>query len=601
MTKKLNESGQILILVFAAMGIVLFTVLFVIGGSQIYFQNSQYSYRAEAATAIAEAGVDKALASLNKTGGTYSDETETSFGDGSYSVVVTNKDAGTKILEVTGYVPNKANAKAKRTITVQASKGEGISFFYGMQIGDGGLEMGNDNTFIGDGTNPGNVYSNGSIQGGGGNRFTGDVRVAGASQATADQQSDCFGANCQDYIFGKNVNGENRQDVAQSFKPSAENHLNKISLKLKKAGSPANLIVRIMGDSGGRPNKNAVLATGTLAANLVTGEYSFVDVTFNTSPELDGGTTYWIMIHTQALDNLNYWVWSLDLAQGYNQGMAKWSSNWQAGNPVWTVIDGDLGFETFMGGEPTSFHLDTNSVVEGTVYANTITGNMTINEDAYYQTNIGPSVVVQGTKYPGSSDPPPTVFPISDANITEWKNQAEAAGVTNGNVSGCPSILGPGKIEGNVFIENNCSLTVFSPVWITGTLTTGNTVKFTLHESFGAGSGMIIVDGTSVFGNTVEFVGSGPGSYIMLLSTYNTQLNGGKAINTGNSSKSGIMYAPFGSVELANGSNFRELTAWKVEMGNGGTLNYQSGLASTFFSAGPGGSYSLVRGTYQIK
>ncbi|OGE19407.1 hypothetical protein A3D83_04795 [Candidatus Daviesbacteria bacterium RIFCSPHIGHO2_02_FULL_41_10] len=592
---KFNESGQMLILVFIALGVMLFTVLFVISGAQLYFQNASYSANTEKVTALAEAGVDKALASLNKTGGSYNGETETVFGDGVYSVAVIDKGAGIKVLNATGYIPNKASPKVKKTISVEVSTGIGLSFVYGLQIGEGGLEMGNGALLNG------SVYSNGNITGGNTTRITGDVYVAGVGQISADQQSDCFGANCQDYVFGRSVGGENRLDVAQSFKPSAEGLLNKVSIKLKKVGSPANPTVRIMRDNSGKPDKNGILATGTLSANLVTSQYSLVDVTFNTSPGLNENTTYWIMVNSQALDNSNYWVWSNDLAQGYTRGVPKWSVNWQAGNPVWNAISGDLGFQTYMGGGATSLNLTTGSIVEGNVYANTITGNMTISKNAYYQT-IGPSITVQGTKFPGSADPPPTVFPVSDANITEWKNQAEAGGVTNGNINGCTMTLGPRKIIGNLTLENSCIVTVKAPLWVTGNIITGNSTVFVLDSSFGATSGVIVVEGTTVFGNNSDLKGSGTaGSYLMLVSTYDSSQNGNEAIETGNSSISGIVYAPKGTVELANGASFKEITAWKIELGNSAVLTYDSGLASTVFSAGPSGSFSLNRGTYQVK
>lgn len=590
-----KQKGQILILVFIALGVVLFTVLSVIAGAQVYFSNSVYNLNLEKATHLAEAGIDKALASLNKTGGSYNGEAETVLNDGSYSVTITNKDAATKILQVSGYIPNKANPKVKRMVTIQASKGIGVSFVYGLQVGEGGLSMGNEAIFNG------SLYSNGNISGGNNSVFTGDVWVAGAGQATADQQNDCSGANCQDYIFGKNVGGENIQDVAQSFTPSSNGNLNKVLIKLKKVGSPANPAVRIMSDSNGKPNKNGVLATGTLSANLVTTQYGFVDVTFNTTPSLEGGQAYWVMIHSASLDNSNYWVWSLDLAQGYNQGVPKWSANWQAGNPSWNSISGDLGFQTFMGGVPTSLSLSSGSVVNGNVHANTINGNFTISQDAYYQT-LSPSVLVNGTIYPGASDPPPVVFPISEANINNWKAEAEAAGVTNGDITNCVATLGPGKINGNVSLGNSCNVTIKSPVWITGTLNVGNITKFTLDQSFQALSGMIIVDGKINLGNGVDFLGSGTqGSYLMLLATYNSIVNGDAAIASGNSSISGILYVPSGKVELANGSSFKEVTAWEINLGNNATLNYQSGMAQTFFSSGPSGSYTLVKGTYQVK
>lgn len=589
---KRKESGQILILVFVALGVVLFTTLFIIGGAQVYFQNTQYSTSAEKATALAEAGVDKALNSLNKTGGSYNGEAETSFGDGSYSVSVTNKDAANKLLQVTGYIPSKANPKTKRTVSVAASKGVGVAFIYGLQVGQGGINMGNGAIFNG------SVYSNGNITGGNNSTFNGDVWIAG--QGALDSQNDCFGSNCQDYIFGKIVDGESRQDVGMSFKPGSDNTLNKASLKLKKVGSPSNPTVRIMSDLNGQPNKNGILATGTLLANLVTSQYSFVDVAFNVAPSLNHDITYWIMIHAPSLDNSNYWVWSLDLAQGYTQGNPAWSSNWQ-NDSSWNAIIGDFDFQTYMGGVATSLNLTNGSKVNGNVHANTISGNMIITKDAYYRT-LGSSVTVSGSKYPGSADPAPAAFPISDANIAEWKSITEAMGITTGNISSCPSTLGPGKIVGDVSLGNLCNVKIISPVWITGILNAGNSTKLTLDPNFGAASGMIIVDGKVTLGNGADFLGSGTaGSYLMLLATYNSIVAGDEAIDSGNSSISGILYAPYGKVELANGASFREITAWEIDLGTNAILNYQSGFAQTFFSSGPSGAYSLVKGTYQVR
>ncbi|MBI2314646.1 hypothetical protein HYU93_01110 [Candidatus Daviesbacteria bacterium] len=589
-----NQKGQILLLTVVALGVVLFTVLFVIGAAQLYFQNAQYSVDVEKALALAEAGVDKALTSLNKTGGSYNGEAETSYGAGSYSVTITDKDASTKILQATGYIPAKTNPRTKRTVTIKASKGAGISFVYGLQVGEGGINMGTGAIFNG------SIYSNGNITGGNNATFIGDVWIAGAAQASADVESDCNQLNCQDYIFGKAVSGENRQDIAQSFKPTTSGVLNKVSLKFKKFGLPTNPTVRIMTDANGKPNKNNVLATGTLSANLVTEEYGFIDITFDTTPTLEGNTIYWIMVHTQSLDAANYWSWSNDFAQGYPQGGPKWSSDWQTGDSAWTDILGDLGFRTFLGGAATLLNLGNGSVVSGDVHANMIEGNMTITKDAYYQ-NLGPSVVVSGTKYPGSADPAPTVFPISEANMTDWKNQAEAAG-SGGSISGCVATLGPGKINGDVLLGNSCNTKVIAPVWITGTLNTGNSTKLILDQDFGPASGVIIVDGKTVLGNGADILGSGTkGSYLMLLVLYSSIINGDAAITIGNSSISGILYAPLGKVELANGAAFREITAWGINLGTSAILNYQSGFASTFFSSGPSGSYSLVKGTYQVK
>lgn len=601
----MKQQGQILLLVVMTVAVVVVSTMLVIGGSQLSYNNATYAVTAEKATAIAEAGLDKAVASLNKSSGSYTGESETSLGDGSYSVTVTTKDASTRVIKATGYIPNKTNPKVKREISIQTSKGDGFAFNYGMQVGEGGINMANGAIING------SVYSNGSISTGNSARITGDVYVAGGVQPDPDQQSDCTDTNCSDFIFGKNVFGNMQLDAAQSFKPSTEGVINKVSLKLKKFGSPPDLTIRILGDNNGKPNKT-VKASGILYANLVSPNYGFIDVSFTSPPTLDDNTTYWIMIDTcgnstsDCSGGSNYWAWSSDSAQGYTNGVMKWSPNWNATNPVWNANTGDLGFKTFMGGVATTLSMSNGSRVDGNVHVNTITGGngVTINGNVYFQ-NLDSGITVNGTKYPNSDDPSPGVFPISDANITDWKNQAEAAGVTTGNVTGgngCHLNLGPGKIVGNISLGNGCILTVKSPLWITGNFSSGNSPTIKLDSSAGSGSGMIIVDGTLHFANGADVQGSGTtGSYLMMLTTYDSTSNGIAAIDTGNGSVSGILYAPKGIINLANGASFKEMTGWGISMGNSAVLNYETGLANIFFSSGPSGSYSLIKGTYQAK
>lgn len=589
---KKDQSGQILVVVFVALGVVLFTVLSIIAGAQVYFQSSSYSIDAEKATALAESGVDKAINSLNKTGGAYSGETETTLGEGSYSVTVTSKDAATKSIEATGYIPSKEKAKVKRRIKISASRGVGVAFVYGIQVGEGGLELGNNNTVMG------SIYSNGNIEAGNSNEITGDAWVAGGRQPTADQQTDCQGANCIDFLFGKDVSGEIRLDVAQSFKPSQSATLNKVSLKIKKIGNPPDAIVRILRDSGGIPDKNGVLATGTLFSSLVTSAYDFIDVTFDRTPLLNLDTTYWIMVDTSS-NAANYWVWQNDLAQSYTRGQPKWSPNWQAGNPTWTLLLGDLSFKTYMGGSPSFIKGNQNFVVRGDAHANTIE-NLTIGKNAYFQTIINSTVA--GTSFPNSADPPPKVFPLSEANILDWKRQAETAGVSVGNIVSCVPTLGPGKIVGNVAFANNCIVVVKSPVWITGNLELNNSNTLRLDSSFGTTSGVIVIDGTADFGNSNKLEGTGQGSsLLMLLSAFDSRTSGISAISVNNTGNSGVLYAHNGIIEPGNTNTFKELTAWKIKLVNNSVINYETGLSSTLFSSGPAGTYSLVKGTYQVK
>lgn len=588
-----KEDGQILVVVFIALGVVLFTVLSIVAGAQIYYQNSSYSIDSEKATALAEAGLDKAINSLNKTGGSYIGETETVIGDGSYSVTIISKDAATKVITATGYVPNKANPKTKRTVKIESSRGVGAAFVYGIQVGEGGLELGNNNQI------QGTIYSNGSIIANQHNNITGDVWVAGGPQGSADQQTDCDGSNCQPYDFGKTINGEVRLDVAQSFKPSQTAALNKISLKIKKINNPSDVTVRIMKDSSGKPDKNNVLTTGTLYSSLVTGSYGWIDVAFNSSPSLNAEAIYWMMLDTSS-NSSNYWSWQEDLAQSYTRGQPKWSPDWSAGNPTWNSFSGDLSFKLILGGGITSVSAQGDFNVGKSVHANTIV-NATITEDAYFQTLTNSTAAHY---YPGQEDPAPKIFPLSDANVSDWKQQAETAGVTQGDITDCVSTLGPGKIAGSVNfdVSKKCTVTVKSPIWITGNFTADNKNIFTLSSEYGSSSGVIVVDGQVTLDNNNHFYGTGVGSsLLMVLSNYNSKTSGISAVIIKNQGNTGVFYAANGTIEPGNGNTFKELTAWKIKLVQDSIINYETGLSSTLFTSGPSGSYSLVKGTYQVK
>lgn len=595
----LKQHGSIFPLTLIVLTSVLVITLVIMSNSLTLKESSRYSLNKLEVVTLAEAGLDKAISSLN-TNPSYNGENETFLGQGAYSVTVTTVDPNNRVVEATGYIPNKAEAKMQQSIKVNISKGEGISFAYGLQVGEGGLSLGNNAILNG------SVYSNGNITIGNSSTVTGDVWVAGGTQPTAEEQLECTSL-CQDYLFGKPVSGENRFDVAQSFRISQDAVVNKVSLKLKKFGSPPNITVRILEDNDDKPDKNKVKTSGTLSASSVTNNYGFVDVTFSQSPGLSAGTRYWIVLDTSS-DTNNYWAFEMDTLQGYNNGSPKWSQNWQASNPVWNTIPGDFGFKVYIGGVITKFTGGNPATVNGDLHANTIE-NVTINGDAYYWQSITGSTV-NGTSYSNSPDPAPEAFPISESNIDAWKQEAEAAGVTNGNLvygNSCNINLGPGKLEGNLTLGNSCTVTVTTPYWITGNITAGNSVTFKLPASFGSSSGVVLVGGTTVIGNGCEnfgcgFMGSGTdGSYLMLLSTYNSTENGTPAITAGNSSFSGIFYAPQGLISLGNSASFKEISAWKIAAGNSTILSYEQGMSETFFSSGPTGSFSVIKGTYQIK
>ena len=598
-----------LLMVIVAVGVVLFVTIFVISSGQLFYNNASYSIEEEKAVALAEAGIDKAVASLNETGGSYNGEIETQLEGGSFSVTITDQNASTKVIEATGYIPDKQNPKVKRTVTIKTSKGTGVSFGYGVQVGEGGFIMDGGTQITG------SVYSNGSIQLSGGARITGDAYVAGGTEPVADQQSACIAPNCIDYTFGKTTNSQ--LDIAQSFKPNITQTINKVSVKLKKVGSPPNITVRILADNSGSPSKNTVLATGTLNAGSVTTSYGYIDVAFTTNPSLTANTTYWLILDTTA-NTTNYWNWSMDTLQGYTRGNAKWSPNWSAGNPSWTNISGDLDFMVYMGGITTQIQGNGSGFITGSAYANTLKADnssaLQIGQHAYYK-NVEANVrahtqscvgVTNSYCHPNSPDPAPYAYPISQANIQSWIDDAALGGTQTGNLTiqwPCTTVLQKKHYVGNVVIQGGCTIDAETPVWITGNLTVTSGATLRLKSLYGETSGILVVDGKVDLNGGSRVLGSGAAnSYMLVLSTY-TSPGGGTdyAIRTSGGNSSSILYAKDGVILLEGGANLREVTAKQLRLTGGSIVTYETGVANPVFSSGPQGEFTVIKGTYQAK
>ncbi len=585
-----NSRGQSLFLVIIVLVIVLISTLALVSGAQVFHGNSARSVNSEKVTGLAEAGLEKAVASLNSSGGVYDGELETILEDGSYSVDITDFDANTKIVQATGYYPSKANAKIKKTIKVTVSKGSGNDFNYGAQVGAGGLNMSNNSIVNG------SVYSNGNITMSNNSRINGDAYVAGGVQPVPDQEYDCSGGNCFDYEFGRNTT--QAMDMAQSFQAGTTAVINKVALKLKKQGNPANATVRILSNNNGVPNRNQVLAVGTLAASVATAQYSFVEVNFTSAPTLTQNTIYWIVMDVTTADNSNYWNWQLDSTSGYTLGAAKWSINYNSSSP-WTNISGDLTFKTYMGGVSTRIFGSNGAIITGDAHANNLQ-SLTINGGAYYQTMNN---ITAGSLHPNSTDPVPVSMPISDANTQEWKDAATAAGVYTGNINTCPVSMPAGKYVGNITLANGCTVTVGSPIWVTGVVILSNNNTIKLNPNLGASSGVFMVDGVTSLANGNKFLGSGTaGSYLILIGTGPTQANpGATAISVTNGGNTGILYSNWGTINIGNNNTLTSVTGWRLSLSNGVVINYDQGLAGAFFSSGPSGSFSIMKGTYQVK
>lgn len=240
----------------------------------------------------------------------------------------------------------------------------------------------------------------------------------------------------------------------------------------------------------------------------------------------------------------------------------------------------------------------------GSAYAHTIFDSI-IGKDAHYSHISGSTV--SGVLYPDSPDLPMGTMPISDEKIIEWENGASVSVIN----SPCPYVissdqtLGSVKINCDVTIEGDPTVTLTGPIWVNGNLTVENTAIVKIDSSLGKKSIAIIVDdednhltGSKVFlKNSVQFLGTGvSGSYILVISQNSSSQNGGseKAINIQNTVNGDLLlYAGHGEIQIQNSVNLKEVTAYKIRMRNSAQVIYETGLANLIFSSGPSGGYSI--------
>lgn len=237
-------------------------------------------------------------------------------------------------------------------------------------------------------------------------------------------------------------------------------------------------------------------------------------------------------------------------------------------------------------------------IVQGTAKAYTIK-NSTISGDAYYRSITNSTV--SGTRYPDSPEPTVQSFPISDGQIQLFKDDAARGGVINGDFnpsSSNPVNLGPKKITRNLILDNNETLVVTGTIWVQGNLDISNN-SVILTQAYGNHTGTIIVDGWVHLDNNTNLSGSGqPSSYLMILSLAAGGGHHDSAIDLHNNVVGPIFYAPNGTINVHQNGQVKELVAKKVKLDNSAVINYESGIATTVYSAGTGGNWTIRKGTW---
>lgn len=452
------------------------------------------------------------------------------------------------------------------------SEGAGVSINYGLQVGSGGITMTNNAVITG------NVYSNGNISGSNDARITGSVVASSYTNTTPELTVGTSATPDYGIDLGRSTTGITK--IAQSFSISTSTPVAKISLYLKKTGSPSNVTVSIMTNSGGNPN-NQQGSSATLYGSQVTTSYGWVDVYPTTPITLTPNTTYWVQLSVSNTSATNYYTIG-QVANAYTGGQTKT----KAGNGSWatpTPTGQDTYLHLYTGNYSSISGMDS---IGGNANAHTVT-NSNITGSLYCQNGSGNNKSCDTSQ----ALPSPLGFPYSTANLNQWRDMGSAGQTVNGlslwgNLATTTS--GPLKVNGSVNLSGDSILTLSGPMYVTGNITLSNDSKIQLSNSYGVGdSEIIVVDGDYITSNNASTTGSGAsGSYVVVATE-----NGDMTLS--NRGGSVVFISLNGTVSFSNWASAKAVTAYRMTMANFATLNYESGLADINFTGGPSGAWNV--------
>ncbi len=640
-----RPSGQNLVLSIVFLAAISIVVLALLGRSTYHTQTTSYQVNTQGAIQVAESGIEKAVFCLNNPGNTtdcpgnpnFTGESNIAVGNGTFSSTVSGS-GNSRTIEVTGSVKGFLGTSTKQLQVTLTTSTTSTSFQYGVQAGEGGISLDNNAKING------NAYTNGSIIGTNGSSLTGDAVLAVSSPST-DQSADPAVSPLYTKNFG---DASSTQYLAQSFVSGVNDTVYSFDLKLAKHNSPTSTItLYIYSDNAGNPGTDLSGSGQVVNVSIPNDspagwENGWTNQLFSPNTILLPNTTYWLVLQISSSNSSKYWttVRSVDDTT-YPLGTTKVGSSTDS----MTALNYDLAFRIKVGGQNPTLNIPT---VGGNAYSHIMT-DTTVGKDAYYQLATGGVKANGGSEqctgssgthcHPNSTDQPPQNFPLSSAQITQMEAQAAAGGTTTCSPT-CTitdgSTVGPRKYVGDVVIDaNNGHVTLSGTVWVKGNFTITNGATLQLTSGYGTNSGTIVVDdssdpankglitlnnGGNLIGNYASCTGSpqrcsgGKNSgqacavntdcpndnYIMLISMNADPSLSAKAIDVSNNLTAGVLYAPYGLVDISNNANLNEVTAQKIHLNNNCQITYQTGLASVIFTSGPGGSWTYQKGSYEI-
>lgn len=534
------------------------------------------AFKARQSYLAADSATEDALYRLNQ-GQTLPSSFILSFSDSvTASALITTNASGATEINVNGN--SGITTRSARGIF---SAGSGVSLSYSAQIGTGGIT-------INSGTINGSVYSNGNIvMTGAAAIITGSATVANDSYPSIDQTNSS--GSSTDLDFGKTAA---LQDVAQGFQVSTTTSVTFLRVYLKKTGSVGDITLRIVSTSGSNPG-GTTLASKNISASSVATSFAYIPVPLSSPVALTPGIQYWIVLDYGSNHSSRYYTTKVSTAT-YANGVAKAGSWNSSTGGTWNAITpatGDMFFDIYAGGtmnkiegisQYNKIRVGTGSIGNAWAYE---VKNADIAGSLYCQSNTYTYVLSSGAvkSCTNQTSAPLLSYPISDANITEWKSVvtdatdaisggwAYTGNLTIGYAGTSTTVLR--RVNGNLTINGGGTAT-FGDLYVTGNLTVSGGAHF-------------IASSLYVGGN---FINQGEDMTVGL-----TKVSGTTSLSGGSTLKTKGTFWSVGNISLSGGSHIRLDTSMGTRDGlilSDGRVDGSGG--GDFDGSGTSGSYLLI-------
>src|SRR3989344_549046 len=566
--------------------------------------------RAKQSYFLAEAGVEDATYRIRQ--GMTIDASETISLDG-YSQTTDIVTVGSN-KEITANATYASHVRKIKTI-LDPSTSDG-TLNYGLQVGYLGLDIKNNARVNG------NVKSNGSIRGIGTNvLITGDAFVAEGIGNTpyARQTSGTY-----HYDLHK---ATSRLDIAQRFKSTITAKTNKLTMYIKKFGTPGNLEVRVVADDNGDPDYQNHIGSATIDKDSVSdGGYGAITVYLNTPGVAKKDFYYWIIISSSSsASTSNYYELEGEGASSYSEGMVRYTQDWTSPSAVWAEHPDNLSnpenlrFDMYVGEEITYIENITvgetspglskawaqvlnDVIVEGFASSTEIKGGSDVYREATCDTLTSGNVDTEHE----SPDSPNCTWdvaspvsstendPFSSAKLIELKNEITdpPCSIINGDYlldlpqSAATTTLGCTKITGNLELKDRTRILLNGNLYVQGDILIQNSGQIHMDPaSYGSNDGYIIADGNIEIKNSARVRGNVDTEIYLYLITLSGNTGASpSAFLFQNDANIDAAYSAYGFVEIKNNPQMKAAFGQGLLIQNDAEVTYEIGIADASFS-----------------